>query len=141
MRPATLAESARRARGGEPFDKALVEFLDAFYGAADGECARKMLEEEPEETGDSRWDALLAAVADYLSLQCVRAPPPPWTGRPQRILEQPFFTGVSDAPGIREFLVHSSPAEFKRHNIFTESRPLRRKMTARAPWLGRATGA
>ena len=35
---------------------------------------------------------------------------------------------------MKEFLVHSSPAEFKRHNIFTESRPLRRKLSERVAW-------
>ena len=134
MRPDTLGEVAARLNRGETLVKAMAEFLDEFYGAKDAASARDMLSEEPAMTGNPRHDALLAAVADYLSIQFTPFPPPAWARSPDRVLEEPWFTTTSDAPEMKEFLAHSSPAEFKQHNIFTESRPLRRKMTDRLSW-------
>ena len=139
MRPATLAEVAERLRAGEPAAKAYAEFLDDFYRAPDRAAAASKLNEEPAPTGDAIADAMLAAVADYLSVQFTRAPPPDWTSSQRRILAEPHFTTVSNAPEMKEWLVFSSPAEFKRHNIFTESRPLRRKMSERVAWASAAT--
>ena len=138
MRPATLAMVADRLSRGEAIEKALAEFLDEFYAAKDRDGAYRMLVDEPPDTGDVRFDALLAAVADYLTIQYVHSPPPRWTSHAKRILKEPFFTSTSNAPAMREWLVHSSPAEFKCHNIFTESRPLRRKLSDRVAWMPRS---
>jgi len=135
MRPATLVEVADRLRRGEAIEKALAEFLDAFYSARDGDFAYKMLAEEPPDTGGVRSDALLAAVAEYLTIQYVQSKPPSWVSHPKRVLKEPFFTSTSTAPAMKEWLVHSSPAEFKNHNIFTEPRPLRRKLSERVAWV------
>jgi len=94
-----------------------------------------MLVDEPPETDDVRLDALLAAVAEYLAVQYSRNRAPKWVFHPKRILKEPFFTSPSNAPAMKEWLVHSSPAEFKSHNIFTESRPLRRKLSGRVAWM------
>jgi hypothetical protein len=134
MRPTTLAEVSRRLALGEPMNKALPEFLDEFYGARQRADAVAMLDDEPPLSGISRDDALLAAVADYLSMQYLRRPPPLWARRPERFLREPYFTSAVDTPGTRAWLVHSSPAEFKFHNIFTEARPLRRKLSERPRW-------
>jgi hypothetical protein len=135
MRPATLAEVADRLRRGEAIEKALAEFLDEFYSANDSDSAYGMLVDEPPDTNDVRFDALLAAVAEYLAIQYVRNRAPKWVSHPKRILREPFFTSTSNAPAMKEWLVHSSPAEFKSHNIFTESRPLRRKLSDRVTWV------
>ena len=137
MRPATLAEAASRLRRGEPIEKALAEFLDAFYSARDSDSANAMLIDEPEETGDAKSDALLGAVADYLAIQFTGKRPPKWASQPKRILAEPLFTSQSQAPAMKAWLVHNSPAEFKSHNIFTESHPLRRKLTDRVSWVGK----
>jgi hypothetical protein len=126
MRPATLVEVADRLRRGEAIEKALAEFLDAFYSARDGDFAYKMLAEEPPDTGGVRSDALLAAVAEYLTIQYVQSKPPSWVSHPKRVLKEPFFTSTSTAPAMKEWLVH---------NIFTEPRPLRRKLSERVAWV------
>ena len=69
--------------------------------------------------------------ASYLS-KLFRLPVPTWTADRRRVLDEPWFTGVSDAPGMREYLTVSSPAEFRCRNIFTEERPLRRAIGAGA---------
>lgn len=43
-----------------------------------------------------------------------------------RRLDEPWFTTPAPDPAMIEYLVHSSPAEFRSRNIFTEERPLRR---------------
>src|SRR3546814_20262940 len=85
-----------------------------------------MLEDAPPLTGQARLDALLGAIAEYLAKQYELDPIPAWVSQPERVLRDPWFTTTLDAPGIKEFLAYSSPAEFKHRNIFTEARPLRR---------------
>jgi len=137
MRPATLAEAASRLRRGEPIEKALAEFLDAFYSAKGDDSAYAMLIDEPGETGDARSDPLMGAVADYLAIQFTGKRPPKWTSHARRVLAEPLFTSQSQAPATKVWLVHNSPAELKGHNIFTESHPLRRKLTGRVSWAGK----
>ncbi|MGA2127822.1 MAG: hypothetical protein ABSG76_16920 [Xanthobacteraceae bacterium] len=126
---------ADRSRRGEEIERTVAECLDEFYSAGDSDSAYQMLVEEPPETDDVKLDALLAAVAEYLALQYSRNRAPKWVFHPKRILKEPLFTTSSNAPAMKEWLVHSSPAEFKSHNIFTESRPLRRKLSGRVPWM------
>jgi hypothetical protein len=138
MRPSTLVEVADRLRHGAAIERTLSEFLDQFYSAKDSDSAYRMLGDEPPDTNNVRFDALLAAVAEYLSNQYVRSAAPKWVSDPKRILAEPYFTSSSMTPAMQEWLVHSSPAEFKSHNIFTESRPLRRKLSDRVTWMPRS---
>ena len=85
----------------------------------------KALADEPPLTGDARLDALAGAAAEYLAKK-YRAEVPAWTRAPLRYLRDPWFTTEAPGPGINEFLWHSSPAEFRSRNIFTEARPFRR---------------
>jgi len=64
MRPATLAAVADRLSRGEAIEKALAEFLDEFYAANDRDSAYRMLVDEPPDTGDVRFDALLAVPSE-----------------------------------------------------------------------------
>lgn len=134
MRPITLAETGSRIASGEPAEKVLAEFLDEFYGAPDTDSANDMLQEAPQPTGIEYVDALLGAVADYLSMQYLRRPGPGWSQDSLRFLARPFFTAPVDTVAARAWLLHSSPAEFKHHNIFTEAHPLRRKRSERPAW-------
>ena len=131
MRPATLSETYERIIAGEPREKAFAEFLDTFYGLADSEARSAALASEPALTGDSRLDVLAAAAASYLAKKYL-ARVPAWSSAPCRYLKEPWFTTEKPGPGINEFLWHSSPAEFRSRNIFTEARPLRRASQALA---------
>src|SRR3546814_6835933 len=106
--------------------RAIGEFLDEFYTCGTATEHRHMLEDAPPLTGQARLDALLGAIAEYLAKQYELDPIPAWVSQPERVLRDPWFTTTLDAPGIKEFLAYSSPAEFKHRNIFTEARPLRR---------------
>ena len=125
MRPATLSEAVVRIERGEPAEKVWPEVLDTFYLAPDQDARAAVVADEPGFTRDPKLDALAAASASYLS-KLFRLPVPAWTADRRRVLDEPWFTGVSGAPGFREYLTFSSPAEFRCRNIFTEERPLRR---------------
>ena len=131
MRPATLSEAVARIERGEPAEKIWPEFLDTFYLAPNQPARAAVLADEPQFTSDPRLDALAAASASYLS-KLFRLPVPEWTADRRRVLDEPWFTGVSDEPGLREYLTFSSPAEFRCRNIFTEERPLRRARSDQA---------
>lgn len=125
MRPNTLSEAYERIIAGEPREKAFAEFLDTFYGLPDALAQSQALASEPPLTGDAHLDALAGAAAEYLSRK-YGSGVPAWTNKPERYLQDPWFTTSAPAPGVKEFLWHSSPAEFRSRNIFTEARPLRR---------------
>lgn len=125
MRPNTLAEAIDRIRDGEPREKAIAEFLDQFYGMADARIRSGALAAEPALVGDARLDALAGAIAEYLAKR-YGADIPRWASGNDRTLDEPWFTTAKPGPGINEYLWHSSPAEFRSRNIFTEGLPLRR---------------
>jgi hypothetical protein len=125
MRPSTLSQAYERIVAGVSHERAFAEFLDTFYTLPDAEAQSKALADEPPLTGDARLDALAGAAAEYLAKK-YRAEVPAWTRALQRYLHDPWFTTEAPGPGINEFLWHSSPAEFRSRNIFTEARPFRR---------------
>jgi hypothetical protein len=125
MRPNTLAEATTRIRLGEPLEKALPEFLDAFYLARDNASRADMLRDEPPSVG-VREDALMGAVAEYLAHQYALQRTPAWAFGSARYLDKAWHTSPFDDDAMREYLTFSSPAEFASRNIFTEERPLRR---------------
>jgi hypothetical protein len=133
MRPNTLAETTTRIEQGEPLEKALSEFLDTFYTAPDTASRIEMLRDEPVSIG-TRQDALIGAVAEYLSHEYALPRVPAWAFGPSRYLDRAWHTTPFEDAAMREYLTFSSPAEFASRNIFTEERPLRR---ARGP-LNRA---
>jgi hypothetical protein len=122
-----------RIEQGEPLEKALSEFLDTFYTAPDTASRIEMLREEPVLIG-RRPDALIGAVAEYLSHEYALPRVPAWAFGPSRYLDRAWHTTPFEDAAMREYLTFSSPAEFASRNIFTEERPLRR---ARGP-LNRA---
>src|SRR4051812_13885501 len=129
MRPNTLAEMTTRIKQGEPLEKALSEFLDTFYTAADADSRIEMLRDEPVSIG-LRHDALIGAVAEYLSHEYGLPQVPRWAFAASRYLDRAWHTAPFEDAAIFEYLTFSSPAEFASRNIFTEQRPLRR---ARGP--------
>jgi hypothetical protein len=130
MRPQTLAEAVERIEKGEPQDVMLAEFVDTFDLTKTNEGRYASIEQEPKLTGDSRLDALVGAIAEYLAKQRRVGRVPHWVCDPARRLDRPWFTVTSPSDSMREYLTFSSPAEFASRNIFTKERPLRR---ARGP--------
>ena len=130
MRPRTVAEACRRVQDGQPFDKAMGEFLQGFY-AAPPPSRGAMLADEPASFDDPRLDALVGGVAEYLFKRWAPDAPPPWIGERKRYLSRPWFPNVGDDPGLREYLTFASPGEFKSRNVMVDDEPLRRANTPR----------
>lgn len=97
----------------EPVRLRLVfEFLRG--AAEDGRSVRLLVAAEPPPTGDTRFDALLAAIAEDL---CVHGGirPPTWVQDDSRFLDGMWW--VSGLPSARaEALVHT-PASYRRRGI------------------------
>lgn len=123
MRPATLADVARRRNAGEEFSDLLVGFLDEFYrGLRTGE-AQAAIDQPPEPLAAAEEHAMLGAIGEHLARRW-RLRIPSWTDDPTRFLKRPYFT--SPLEGLRALLIAESPLAFRRRLIFTEAEPLRR---------------
>lgn len=76
-RPMTLADLGRRLAGVDDVKtrwKLVWEFLEEYRWEPD-DVQASLLNDEPPGTGDERWDALLAALAEHLAAQHGRAAP------------------------------------------------------------------
>jgi transcriptional regulator with XRE-family HTH domain len=111
-----LSDLAHRIRETAPDEarqlRLVFEFLRGIQD--DGHPLLLLVATEPESTGDRRFDALLAAVAEDL---CVRAglAPPGWVHDSLRFLDRAWW--VSDLPsGRAQALVHA-PASFRRRGV------------------------
>jgi len=120
-RPFTLAATARRIREfgcGDlrDFWVCVGDFLDDWY-AADPDTRQEMLREEPPETGDRRFDAYLAALAEHLAVRS-GLPVPAWAGRPERFLDRFWFP--TEFKSLHAMALVQSPAAFRRRGIFVD---------------------
>jgi hypothetical protein len=123
MRPATLADVARRRNGGEELPALLVGFLDSFYGSLRESKAQRALDECPEPLPEAREHALLGGIAEHLARRWGLSIPD-WSNDPSRFLKRPYFT--TPLEGLKALLIAESPLAFRRRLIFTEAEPLRR---------------
>jgi hypothetical protein len=118
----TVAHVADRVRAGEPFLPAVREFLDEFKFRPE-ELRDKAIADEPAPTGDERYDAYLAALAEHIAgVEGLKLPQ--WTRDDNRFLDRFWF--VSEVTGFRAIAIAQSPAAFRRRGIFISSGSLER---------------
>ena len=120
-RPMTLADLAGRlvrTADSKVRWKLVWEFLEE-YRWESTEVQLTLLQDEPAPTGDQRWDALLAALAEHLAAKHDAAPPP-WTEL--RVLHRPWFPAEL-AIQRAEALVWA-PAAFRKHGVYLSARDL-----------------
>jgi hypothetical protein len=92
--------------------KLLWEFLEEYRWEPAGSGVHLLLD-QPESTGDERWDALLAALAEHLLAQEDLAPPA-WVEA--RVLRRAWFPA--------ELAIHRAdalawaPAAFRKHGVY-----------------------
>jgi hypothetical protein len=111
MAPA-LCEELQRS-GSRAAWRLVGEFLDDSRSAD----ARELLlscRERPEETGDSRVDTLVAALAEHLCVERGLVPPA-WT---QEARESRPWWFVADHPGFIAMALAQSPASFAKRGVF-----------------------
>lgn len=124
----SLAQSARDVRATlsrDDADEALrtvIQFVDDLRGL-DPELRRQAVLIEPETTGDRRWDALLAGVAEYSGLLFGFAVPG-WAAAPSRFLNRFWFV-IEDvlgrpAPGLAALAFVTSPPSLAIRGVFLD---------------------
>ena len=123
IRPGTLVQVLQLVRHGERLRFCMAGFLDDFYTDTEVASRRDRVADDPGLTDDARMNALLGAIGEHLVIRWNLGDAPPWSNRPERFLDRPWFMGPERMKG---FLLAESPLAFRRRFIFTESEPLRR---------------
>ena len=129
MRPASLAEVAKRTAADPDWPHHLDEFLDTFYGA-DGDVSRQseMIADAPGLLGRPETDAFIGGAGEHLARRW-GLDIPAWVHEPERYLATPMF--YPDRAGFRSYLRAVSPVAFRTRLIYTGPDPLQR---ARFPY-------
>ncbi len=76
---------------------------------------------QPPTTGDIRWDALLAGVADR-EARSAGVSVPVWTKDDAYFLDEAWF--VTEVPGLRAMIFRDTPAELALRNVYLDPREL-----------------
>jgi len=92
----------------------LFGFADDFRGSSrPGRIA--LLSDEPPPTGDTRFDAALAGVAEFFAAEAAISAPG-WVNGPGRFVEPWWF--VASRPAFHAHTLANTPACFARHGVF-----------------------
>ena len=91
----------------------LFGFAEDFRGSS-RPGAIELIAEEPAATGDSRFDAALAGVAEFFAGER-RIPAPGWVNQPNRFVEPLWF--VASRPAFDAYTLANTPATFARHGV------------------------
>jgi transcriptional regulator with XRE-family HTH domain len=117
---ASLAELAETIEGdleqGRERDalRLLFGFADDFRGSSrPGQLA--LLAKQPPPTGEARFDAVLAGVAEFFADEG-GIPAPRWVDDPERFVEPSWF--VASRPAFHAYTLANTPAVFARHGVF-----------------------
>jgi hypothetical protein len=92
----------------------LFGFADDFRGSS-RPGAIELIADEPAATGDSRFDAALAGVAEFFAAER-GIPSPDWVDQPNRFVEPLWF--IASRPEFDAYTLANSPATFARHGVF-----------------------
>lgn len=116
---ASLADLARTMRqdleDGREQDalRLLFGFADDFRGSS-RPGAIELIAAQPPSTGDPRFDAALAGVAEFFATER-GIPIPGWVDRPDRFVEPLWF--VASRPEFDPYTLANTPAVFARHGV------------------------
>jgi transcriptional regulator with XRE-family HTH domain len=110
---ATISEDLERSSERDAL-RLLFGFADDFRGSSRaGRIA--LLTDEPPLTGDTRFDAALAGVAEFFAAEGALAAPT-WVNGPTRFVEPWWF--VASRPAFHGYTLANTPACFARHGVF-----------------------
>ncbi len=92
----------------------LFGFADDFRGSSrPGRIA--LIREEPPSTGDARFDAALAGIAELFAAEGA-LPAPTWVDEPNRFVEPWWF--LASRPAFHAYTLAHTPALLARHGVF-----------------------
>jgi hypothetical protein len=103
------------SEGDEPGALRLAFRCVEIFDRASADDRQDLVDAEPVSTRDARYDALLAAIAEYL---CAREGliAPTWVDDPSRFLDQWWF--VSGIQSLHADAIAHSPISFARRGVF-----------------------
>jgi transcriptional regulator with XRE-family HTH domain len=109
----TIAQDVQEDRERDAL-RLLFGFADDFRGSSrPGRLA--LLSDEPPSTGDDRFDAALAGMAEFFAAEGT-IPAPAWVNGPSRFVESWWF--VASRPAFHAYTLANTPAVFARHGVF-----------------------
>jgi hypothetical protein len=109
----TIREDLKQGRESDAL-RLLFGFADDFRGSSrPGRVA--LLREEPPPTGDARFDAALAGVAEFFADEGAISAPT-WVDDPERFVEPWWF--VASRSAFHAYVLANTPAVFARHGVF-----------------------
>lgn len=109
----TIGEDLGQGRERDAL-RLLFGFADDFRGSSRaGRIA--LLRDEPPPTGDARFDAALAGVAELFAAEGA-IPAPAWVDGPERFVEPWWF--VASRPAFHAYTLANTPAVLARHGVF-----------------------
>lgn len=82
---------------------------------ADPDVRHRMITAEPPRTDDPRWDAFVAALAEWLAVE-VGVPTPSWAHHEDRYLRRGWW--VTPMASMRAWEYAGSPASFQSHGVY-----------------------
>jgi transcriptional regulator with XRE-family HTH domain len=89
--------------------------LAARFETGDVDTRRRMIAAEPLTTGDARWDAFVAALAEWLAVRAGTSAPE-WTHHAGRYLHQGWW--VTPMASMHAWEYAGSPASFKTRGVY-----------------------
>jgi hypothetical protein len=122
----TLVDCASAIRSSSSDDdryRIVLGFVSDFWAVDDVSARTGALAADPPSTGDPRWDAMLAAVAEHLAFHA-NLITPYWVDDPRRFLTAFWFP--VDLPSVRATALVTSPASLARRGVFIDRRDLDR---------------
>jgi transcriptional regulator with XRE-family HTH domain len=119
FRLADLADQIRATDNEQRRMRLVFEFLRG--AQEDGHPVRLLVAAEPAPTGDRRFDALLAAIAEDLCVHA-RIVPPGWVHGAERYIDG--FWWISDLPSARARALVHTPASYRRRGVMLDRHDL-----------------
>ncbi len=89
--------------------------LAARFGTSDVETRLRMISAEPSAIGDARWDAFVAALAEWLAVRAGMSAPD-WTHHANRYLHEGWW--VTPMVSMRAWEYAGSPASFQTRGVY-----------------------
>lgn len=118
----TLRDTSEAIREHSTEPARMRIFFEFMRGADEaGIAALPLITDEPPFTGDTRYDALLAAAAEHISARYGLAAPL-WTATVDRFLSTAWW--ISPLPSARTYALVWTPAAFRRHGIYLDRHDL-----------------
>jgi transcriptional regulator with XRE-family HTH domain len=109
----TIAGDLEQGRESDAL-RLLYGFADDFRGSSrPGQIS--LLRDEPSSTGDARFDAALAGIAELFAAEGALVPPA-WVNGADRFVEPWWF--VASRPAFHAYTLANTPAVLARHGVF-----------------------